>query len=261
MDEALVRELVARILADPRFGSLLTGGEPTAPAVKPAALVIVENSEGLQALPEIQRRLSACCALQLCVAGTVHAPTATLPQVSCEQAMVDPRWSRILLPVCSGRQLVQIATGLRTDKVCDMVAQALLHGIPVELGRVDFGFTPQTPAAYRQLLEGYLKQVSPYGVTLSALPAASSVAPAVVASKPTPATPLPWTFGEPVVQKEPETRSDMIYDKNLMTEKEAMLFPEHALVQLRRATVLTPSAIDTLKRQKVQVYREGVRVL
>ena len=261
MDEALVRELVARILADPRFGSLLSGSAPATPTVKSAALVIVENNEGLQALPEIQRHWSACCSLQLCVAGPVHVPTATLPQISCEQAMMDPHWGKIIVPVCSGRQLAHIATGLGTDKLCDMISRAIIHGIPVEIGRVEFGFTAQTPAAYRQMMEAYLTQVAAYGVSIGKVSETKINAPAVCEPTPVLASPMPWTFGEPVAQKEPETRADVTYDKKLMTEREAMLFPEHAVVQLSRATVLTPSAIDTMKRQKVQLYREGVRYL
>ena len=60
---------------------------------------------------------------------------------------------------------------------------------------------------------------------------------------------------------EPETRAAIRYEKNLMTEKEAILLPEYAVLMLNKAVVLTPSAIDTLKRQKVQVYKEGVRFL
>ena len=261
MDEALVRELVARILADPRFGALRTGTHPAAPGVKAPALVIVENSEGLQALPEILRRWNHCFSIQLCVAGPVHVPTANLPQISWEQAMKEPCWGKVFVPVCSGRQLAQIATGICADKVCDMVAQAILHGIPVEIGRVDFGFTAQTPAAYRQMMESYLTQVEAYGASISEVSDAKTTASVLPELGPVLAAPMPWTFGEPVVQQEPEIRADITYDKKLMTEKEAILLPEHAVVQLSRETVLTPSAIDTLKRQKMQVYREGVRYL
>ena len=72
---------------------------------------------------------------------------------------------------------------------------------------------------------------------------------------------LPWSCGETVNAPEPETRSAIRYEKNLMTEKEAILLPEYAVLMLNKAVVLTPSAIDTLKRQKVQVYKEGVRFL
>jgi hypothetical protein len=72
---------------------------------------------------------------------------------------------------------------------------------------------------------------------------------------------MPWSFGEPVIAVEPEHRADVSYEKNLMTEKEAILIPECSILRIARATVLTPSAIDTLKRQKVQVYREGARYL
>lgn len=260
MDETLIRELVARIMADPRFQKLLPPAGPTVAGMKTEVLVIVENEEGLQALPDIQRRWNSCCSLQLCVAGPVNVPTASLPQISCEQAMVGRRWARLLVPVCSGRQLTQIAMGLRLDKLCDMVAWAVLQGIPVEIGRFDFGFTAQTPPAYRRVLEAYIQQVAAYGIV------AGDVVPAAVlpvSSPPAPIlpTPMPWSFGEPVIPVEPETRADMTYDKRLMTEKEAILLPENAVLRLPRATVLTPSAMDVLKKQKVQVYREGVRFL
>lgn len=260
MDEALIREVVAKLLADSRFQAMLTPVQPTTTAMKTKVLILVENEIGLQALPELQRRWSGCCLLQLCVAGPVNVPTATLPQISCEQALQEAGWSRILVPVCSGRQLTQIAIGMRNDKVCDMIGHAILQGIPVEIGRVDFGFTDRTPAAYRQLLEGYLTQVAAYGVTVGAAETLPALAAGTLAVPVLPPQ-MPWSFGEPVVSMEPENRAEMTYDKNLMTEKEAILLPEFAVLRLARSTVLTPSAIDTLKRQKVQVYREGVRYL
>ena len=56
-------------------------------------------------------------------------------------------------------------------------------------------------------------------------------------------------------------RPDVPFDKKLMTEKEAVLLPEQAVLNLKRATILTPAAIDVLKQLRVQVYREGVRFL
>ena len=66
---------------------------------------------------------------------------------------------------------------------------------------------------------------------------------------------------EAAVAKDPAFRPEVPYDKKLMTEKEAVLLPEQAVLKLKRATILTPAAIDTLKQLRVQVYREGVRFL
>lgn len=260
MDEALVKELVARILTDPRLQALMAPTQTPAAGMKTKALIVVENEAGLQALPEVQRRWGSCCSLQLCIAGPVHVPTATLPQISCDQALTESGWSRILVPVCSGRQLTQIALGLQNDKLSDMIGHAILQGIPVEIGQVDFGFTDRTPAAYRQLLESYLTQVAAFGVTVKCTAVVETPGPVPVVAPALPAL-MPWSFGEPVIAAEPENRADMTYEKNLMTEKEAILLPEYAVLRLSRSTVLTPSAIDTLKRQKTQVYREGVRYL
>ncbi len=61
--------------------------------------------------------------------------------------------------------------------------------------------------------------------------------------------------------KETAFRPEVPFDKKLMTEKEAVLLPEQAVLNLKRATILTPAAIDVLKQMRVQVYREGVRFL
>ena len=249
MDESLVRELVARILGDARFQAMLASPQPAMTAMKPKALILVENEAGLLAVPELQKRWSGCCLLQLCVIGPLNAPVTTLPQLPFEQAMVENGWSRILVPVCSGRQLTQIALGMRNDKLCDVIGEALLQGIPVEIGRVDFGFTDRTPVAYRKLLEGYVVQVAAYGVSVGG------------ATSPVVSTLMSGSCGETVVSAKPENGMDMMYEKKLMTEKDAILLPAQAVLRLPRSTVLTPAAIDVLKEQRVQVYREGVRYL
>ncbi len=262
VDEALVKELVARILTDPRFQALLTPAQPIGSASKPKALIVVDSEAAKNQLSDIQARWSNGYSLFLCLTAAVDAPAVNLPRMSYDQALAETGWSRILAPVCSGGQLAQIAMGLRNDKLSELVGQAILQGILVEIDRVDFGFTDRTPAAYRQLMEGYLTRVAAYGVTIGpaqaepAKPGLKDTLAAAVA-----AAPMPWSCGEPAVSAEPESRTDMTYDKILMTEKEAILLPDHAVLRLLRATILTPSAIDALKRKKVQVYREGVRYL
>jgi hypothetical protein len=258
MDENVLREVIARIMADPRLQPLLAAATAKSSAQKHNCLVVIENAAGLCALPEIQKQWSSCAELQLCVAGPISVPSASLPQISCENATDRTDWGHILLPVCSAQQLGEVVCGFRRDKVTDLIAWAILQGIPVEIGYIEYGFSEKTPDAYRRLLEGYVEKAAAYGVTISK--GSICPAPAVVISNQL-ASPLPWSFGEPVHSTEPETRSAVRYEKNLMTEKEAILLPEHAVLMLNKSTVLTPSAIDTLKRQKVQVYKEGVRFL
>ena len=252
MDESLVREIVARILADSRFLALVAGASRNESALKPAALVVADNEAAVALLPEVQERWGGCCSLQVFLGASVEAAAVALPRRSFQEAMAETSWSRLLIPVCSGPQLAEIALGLRGTPLAALAAEAILRGIPVEIGRVDFAFTERTPAAYRKLFEEYAERVAAYGVTIGT----KTVSPAA----PTP-TVVPPAPSAPAVVKEAAFRPEVPFDKKLMTEKEAVLLPEQAVLNLKRATILTPAAIDVLKQMRVQVYREGVRFL
>ncbi len=252
MDESLVREIVARILADSRFLALVAGASRNESALKPAALVVADNEAAVALLPEVQERWGGCCSLQVFLGASVEAAAAALPRRSFQEAMAEPSWSRLLIPVCSGPQLAEIALGMRGTPLAALAAEAILRGIPVEIGRVDFAFTERTPATYRKLFEEYAQRVAAYGVTIGTK-TASPAMPVAEVVPPVPAA--------PVVAMAAAFRPDVPFDKKLMTEKEAVLLPEQAVLNLKRATILTPAAIDVLKQLRVQVYREGVRFL
>jgi hypothetical protein len=259
MNESLLREIIIRVLADPRFQPLLAAGQPAAAGRN--ALIVVENSEGLQAVESLQRRHGLEYSLHLCVAGPLAAPDAALPQVAFDKAMAAA-WERILVPCCTGRQLAAIATGVCLDKISELVGWAVLQGIPVAIGRIDYGFTAKTPAAYKTLLTDYARQVAAYGVAVG--DEAPAAPPAPVAVPPSPDNAMPWTSGERVgaaAPKAPDMRPTIPYDGKLLAEKDAILLPKHAVLLLARPTVLTPSALDILKQRKIEVYREGVRFL
>lgn len=252
MDESLVREIVARILADSRFQALVAGASRNESALKPAALVVADSEAAVALLPELQERWGACCSLQVFLGASVQAAPIALPRRSFQEAMAEPSWNRLLIPVCTGPQLAEIALGLRGTPLAALTAEAISRGIPVEIGRVDFAFTERTPAAYRKLFEEYAERVAAYGVTIGT----KTVPPAM----PAPAV-VPPAPSAPAVAKEVAFRPEVPFDKKLMTEKEAVLLPEQAVLNLKRATILTPAAIDVLKQLRVQVYREGVRFL
>lgn len=266
MDEALIRELVARILASPQLEALLGTTTATAPG-KRNALVVIENEAGARSLSELQRLWGASYQLHVCAIGGVSLPACSLPQLSAEQALSGGNWCRILIPVCAGRQLASIAQGIETDKVCELAAFAIRNGIPVDIGQVDYAFTDKTPESYRSLFASYEKQVRSFGVSVGQALLSSDAS--ILSSSPGTVVPirkvlpdlLPWNTGEPVKPQEPENRSTVTYAEGLMTAKEAMLLTEHAILRLEKGTVLTPSAIDTLKKLKVQVFKEGVRFL
>ena len=260
MDEGLVKELVARILADPRFLALMPQVRVAPGFQTPKTLIVIEEEAGLRELPELQQRWSANTALQVCVTGSVSAPGLSLPQISFEQALADNSWSRILIPVCSGKQLTQIALGDRQGKLADLVGQAILQGIPVEIQQVDFGFTDRTPLPYRQLMEKYVAQVATYGVTVVGQKKPAELAVQSVERLPVQEAIVTGSSG--MARIEPAAKEEEItFEQKLMTEKEAILLPDHAVLKVARTTVLTPAAIDVLKSRKLQVYREGVRYL
>lgn len=249
-------------MADPQLAPLLaTGGLP---AAKGDGLIIIENREGLAAVPALQKHWGLEYSLRLCVAGPLGLADGALPQVSWDEALAKS-WTRVFFPVINGRQLSAIALGLSLDKLSEAAGWAIRQGIPVAIGRVDYGFSERTPDAYRAVLTGYVKQVAAYGVTVDeAADAAPPVIPepAAVTAAERPET--PWTAGEPVgarADRAPGMCPTVTFDARLFAEKEAILLPKHAVLLIAKATVLTPSAIDILKKQKVEVYREGVRYL
>ncbi len=259
MNESLLREIIIRVLADPQFQPLLaSAGQPAADAKK--ALIVIENREGLQSVADIQSRHGLEYSLHLCVTGSVGVPDASLPQVALDRA-TDAAWERIFVPCCTGRQLAAIAAGICSDKLSEIVGWAVLQGIPVTIRRVDYGFTANTPAAYRTLLTDYASKVAAYGITVGD---ETPPAPVTVAAPPAPAAELPWTTGERVAAaapKAPDLRPTIPFDGKLLAEKDALLLPKYAVLLLTRATVLTPAAIDIIKKQKIEVYREGVKFL
>lgn len=261
MNESLLREIIIRVLADPQFQPLLaTAGQQ---AAKRECLVAVENREGLQAVAELQRRWGLEYSLRLCVAGPLSVPDSTLPQVAWDQVMATS-WARIFIPCCSGRQLANIANGVSQDKISELAGWAVLQGIPVEIGRVEYGFTKNTPEAYRTLLTDYARQVAAYGITVGEGQASPVAVPAASAEVPAPAAEMPWTTGEQVgarAPKAPDMRTTVPFDGKLLAEKDAILIPKHAVLLIAASTVLTPSALDILKKQKIEVYRQGVRFL
>lgn len=261
MDESLVKKIVTLIMADPRFQAMFVGSARNEASPKQVAVVVADNEAAVALLPKLQDRWRDSFSLQVCLDGSVAATKIELPQRSFQEVMTDKSWSRLLIPVCSGKQLAEIALGLQGTSISALAAEAILRGIPVEISRVNFAFTERTPVAYRKLFESYVEKVAAYGVIIDTgiMPPAELATPVSVTSPSVPI--LTKDLTKTSVLKETTFHKEVLYDKNLMTEKEAVLLPEQAVLNLSRATIITPSAIDALKHMKVQVYREGVRYL
>lgn len=280
MNEKLLREVIARVLSDPTVQGLLKSGNPEILAEKPACLVLVESEESLQSLTDIERCYGSDLDVKLCIVGDEELQVeSSVSRISWGKVKEKRTWERMVIPVCSSGQLAQIALGLCLDKVSELTSWAIKQNIPVEIGQVKDEFTAQTPQAYRDLFAGYVKQVTAYGVMIGddcKVVAAASVLQTVAASVPSVASLpttnvssggesdlVPWSFS---VDRKPEEstpacRCQTSFTKRLFTVKEAMALAPYTVLQVAKGTVLTPSALDTLKSNKVEVVRQGVKCL
>lgn len=249
MNEGLLREIITRLLSSPELQSLLNASSP-GQCANPGCLIVVNNQVVIAELGALEKRYGQDYSLGVCLVGAVELTDNKIPRVSYEQAMRETHWARIHVPVCSADQLAQIALGLSTDLTSKIVAWAITAGIPVEIGRLDLGFIAKTPEKYRRLFEGYVTKVADFGV--------------VIADPPLPAQRpvlVPEQMGEtrslPPVER--QLLSEVRYDKKLLSDKEALQLSANGVVRIAKSTVLTPAAIDVFKKQKTEVYREGVR--
>ena len=252
MNEAMLKEIITRILSSPELQSLITV-DSEVPGAKPGCLVLLNNQESVCQLTALEERYRQDYYLRVCVDGPIEL-AKNINRVSYEEAMRESQWERIHVPVCSADQLAQIALGLCTDHTTKLISRGIIAGIPVEIERVNWEFTARTPEKYRQIFENYVRQVVGFGVII-AENYFSLQQPAVLVS---------GGSKEPQssqVSCEQQLHSDVRYEKRLLSGKEALQLPGNGVLQIDKSTVLTPTAIDVLKQQKIEVYREGVRCL
>ncbi|SMD14947.1 hypothetical protein SAMN04488500_1363 [Sporomusa malonica] len=264
MNEAMLKEIITRILSSPELQTLLTQSTPGQGA-KPGCLIVLNHQDGVRQLPELAQRYSQDYSLEVCIIGPVELAANKINRVTYEQAIKQSHWARLQIPVCTPDQLAQIALGLSADPTTKLVAWAIATGIPVEIGQVQWGFTAKTPEKYRQLFAGYLRQVAEFGVlmhgncTAGPQPAGLTSQPAAPHNSQALQTiPAPYSSQQPP-ETQPQQPAGVTYEKRLLSNKEALRLS--GVVRLSKTTVITPGAIDVLKQQKVEVYREGVRFL
>lgn len=247
MNEALLKEIITQILSSPELQALLATSSRVQDT-KPGCLIVLNHQDGVRQLPELAERYRQDYCLEVCVVGPVELAANKVTQVTYEQAIKQSHWARLQVPVCTPDQLAQIALGLSSDPTTKLVAWAIATGIPVEIGQVQWGFTAKTPETYRQLFAGYIRQAAEFGVAIgeksSELPTPVREATPIEADQP---------------PQERQAHPEVTYEKRLLSDKEALRL--NGVVRLGKTTVLTPGAIDVLKQQKVEVYREGVRFL
>lgn len=275
MNEKLLREVIARVLSDPNIQGLLKSASPEVPPEKPECLVLVEGKEGLHALANIERRYGCDFFLRVCILDEEQVQAdSSLARISWANVKAKRTWERIVIPVCSSGQLAQIALGLSLDRVSELTSWAIKQNIPVKIGQVKDEFTERTPQSYRDLFAGYLRQATAYGVVIGEGYTATEAEP-VPLPEPAPVASIfmtnssdrresnlvPWSFNvdRKTEDSTPLSRPKVSFIKHLFSVKEAMALLPYTVLQVAKGTVLTPSALDILKSNKVEVVREGVK--
>lgn len=252
MNEELIAKVVKQVLDDPRIQMLLRGH--VEPQARPQMLILLNYAPDLPEQLQRMRDLWArAYSLKVLASPGVERCRPELPEgmewVTFEEAY-NGCWQRIVLPTCSHNTLAKIALGLRDTPISIMAAEGIMRGIPVELCTSQLKFTEKTPPAYRQLYEGYLKQVESYGVVVrESLCDVNSRRCAPVSGA---------NSSECALPQGASSREVVSWERRLLTEKDVLNFPVGCAVRVGKATIISPLAMDTLKKRRIEILREGV---
>ena len=245
MNEELIDQLVHRILSEPAFQALFQGNETTAgnKVLKPDALVLLNYVHDFErVLTAVKTRWGADYTLTILPSESVAKVNPALPAgmtwITPQEALTKTNWQKIIVPACSANMLAKAALGVRDTPLSELIGRGITQGHPIELVTEYLGISAQTPKAYRELYEGYLQSVQSFGVQVYA-----KIEDEKTASAPT---------------------QDVIrFEKKFLGDKDAYGFPEASRILVKRLTVISPLARDTLKQRRIEVCmdmeREGGR--
>jgi hypothetical protein len=285
MNEELINQIVRRILTEPAFQALLQGKAESNKPVKSAGLVLLNYVPDFErTLTAVKQRLGAEYTLNILASESVWAAKPDLPEgmnwITPQDALGKADWQKILIPACSPNTLAKAALGLRDNPICEIIGRGLSQGIPIELITERLGFTAQTPQAYRELYEGYLKKLQSYGVSVSAtLDEVGSLIEGKDKDRNKDRNKV-WDLEDRDKDQErdeeeqgkeaqrtaaPERevpKQDVIhYAKKYLADKDVYGLPEGSLILVKPLTVISPLARDTLKMRRIELRqeREGSR--
>jgi hypothetical protein len=248
MDEALLNQIVARVLAELKKASC--NGQLES---KKKLLILSDNPEKLQVkFEEISQEFGSEYVLYALQEADSPLPFGIEGIEVCQVKRV--KWDRVYLAECSVNSLVKISLGLREGVTAELVGIALTKGTPVEMENPSFGFTPMTQEGYRRLLEGYLKQVVSFGVVLRG--AVKSALP--ILGLPAIQEHLSANFSGaspalPAIPVTPATREVHRHEKRLLSEREVNKVPANSLLLVNSGAIITPLAKDVLKSRNIEV--------
>ncbi|KGK82385.1 flavoprotein [Desulfosporosinus sp. HMP52] len=286
MNEELIRQIVSRILSDPSLQGLLQGTGHQAPPsrVKSEALIILNYvSDFPGVLASVQERWGETYTLRILPSDQVCQAkpelSAGMSWISAEEALGKADWPKVILPTCSANTLAKAALGIRDNPISELIGQGISQGSSIELITEYLGLTNRTPAAYRELYEGYLEKLKSYGVVIheslnqscadvkygsqetnlildqkfvSQQPNLLAVEQRIVNQYPVINQPVRTVFAE-----EPDLkREEIYYTKKFLGDKQAYGFPEASRVLVSEGTVISPLARDTLKQRRIELCLE-----
>lgn len=258
MNEELINQIVRRILSEPDFQRLMQGTDEGAMAVKPDGLVLLNFVPDFErVLKAVKKRFGAECTLNILPSESVLAANLELPEgmnwITPQDAFAKGDWQRIIIPACSLNTLAKAALGLRDNPISEMIGRGLTQGKPIELVTEYLGLTAQTPPRYLELYEGYIQKVQSYGVMVYATlgDGCTLIKNQGQDRAPSVEEPRPITL-----EQEAPSQEAIRYEKKYLADKDAYGFPEESIVMLKRLTVISPLARDTLKMRRIELRQE-----
>ncbi len=268
MNEELIKEIVSRILSEPSFQALLQGnttGTLENKVIKPAGIVLLNYVSDLeQVLRAVKLSYGADYTLSVLPSDQVFVAKPTLPEgmswITPQDALRKTTWQQIIIPTCSANTLAKAALGIRDNPINEIIGRGISQGIPTLLVIEYLGFTAQTPKAYKELYEGYLLTVQSFGVSVSATLSEECT----INRKTNP--PIRTSLNEQrsannrqknISDEQSElARNEIRFDKKFLGDKQVYGIPEGSIVLVKRGTVVSPLARDTLKSRKIELRQE-----
>lgn len=255
MNEELISQIVRRILSDPSLQGLLQGnGSPEGTRIVKSEAIVLLNyvPDFPHVLTAIHQRWGADYTLSILPSEQVYTANPELPVgmtwITIQDALGKSDWQKLILPTCSPNTLAKAALGIRDNPISEMMGRGIAEGKSIELVTEYFGFTEQTPLAYRELYEGYLETVRSYGVQVS-----NTINKGLVPlAQNTTALKLQSSRSE---QSTP-SRDEISFTQKFLGDKHAYGFPEDSKVLVKQGTVISPLARDTLKLRRIELCIE-----
>ncbi|TGE35054.1 flavoprotein [Desulfosporosinus fructosivorans] len=264
-------------------------------AVKPDALVLLNYVPDFErVLTATQQQFGSDYTLSILPSDQTNMSKPKLPEgmswITPQDALSKSNWQKIILPACSPNTLAKAALGIRDNPISETIGRGITQGTSILLVTEYLGFTAQTPKAYRALYEGYLQTVQAYGVVVSTTLGegctstlnkdkgrTSSVGDSLITDKGTVQSSLYPTvtharqsnqaslFDQRLAineQRKPSTeqsapnREEIRFDKKFLGDKQVYGIPEGSIVLVKRGTVISPLARDTMKSRRIELRQE-----